>query len=76
MVSSGDRENKGAKTTQHITPIINQKKIVASHRNIMKDNVKKFIKDHNLGQRHFGRDVASHTTAMDSDVNISNLNSR
>ena len=52
----------------------------------MKDNVQKFIRDHNLGQRHFDKNVASHTTAIDSggapsitnkysDINFSNYTS-
>ncbi len=39
MVSSEGRELKQAKTVQHVTPVINQKKLLSSHRNIMKDNV-------------------------------------
>ena len=35
-----------ASKTQHTNPQITQKKLLASHRNIMKDTVANFVKDH------------------------------
>ena len=50
--------------------MVGQNKLLASHKNGMKNNVAKFIKDHNLGTRHFRNQKeqgnSHHTTAMDT----------
>ena len=74
----GNQEDDQSKV-QHTTPIVGQKKLLASHKNIMKNNVAKFIKDHNLGTRHFQNrqltgDANSHTTAVDDPTNLGSDN--
>ena len=39
----------------HTNPNVTQKTVLKSHRNIMRDNVAKFIRERNLGDRHFQR---------------------
>ena len=55
-LNTGNRSAPGQNnklTVQHTNPVVGQTKLLASHKNSMKNNVAKFVKDHNLGARHF-----------------------
>ena len=49
--TSEDGPHFHSQTQQHITPVVNQKKLVSSHTSAMNSNVAKFIKDCSMGNR-------------------------
>lgn len=66
---------KNGVTQQHSTPVVNQNRLVSSHRNSMRNNVAQFIQDHSIGKRigqgraigqNNNRGEASQTTGVET----------
>lgn len=52
-----------SQTQQHITPVVNQRKLVSSHTSAMNSNVAKFIKDNSMGNRSKRNNQGASTAA-------------